>query len=314
MAALPMLGGGVQRLQQNALKEWNINTLRSVAPPGATITTAGNKGFADAQSALTKSYEAIWDATIPLRGDVSAAWAQMVPQIGSRLPRVEASRLIRNLRQADELLKAADNEAAVGVSNGARLERIDDMLRDFADKAAKAGDDTARDVYREARNVFRQALPEDVNEALSMLDGLYAKYSILQRAATSKRALSSGGVFTPDDLMNAVKVRNSAKSLARGDARLQEEAAKAMEVFEGLTGRVGKIDRLISGTLATPFTPLLAAGRAVLPREFNRRLLTGRYQSKPAELARALQRYGERGLTTRTGGAAVAASVDDDSD
>lgn len=230
-----------------------------------------------------------------MRGDVSATWAQMVPQIGRALPRADAVRVTANLRYADELLKSVDSS---------RLERVDDMLRDLADKAAKDGDSAVRDIYREARNVFRQALPDDVNEALSMLDGLYARYSILQRAATSKRSLASGGVFTPDDLMNAVRVRNSPKSLARGDARLQSEAAQALEVFDGLTGRVGKLDRIITGAITAPAAPVLALSQFGL-NDFSRRLLTGRYRNSPAALARELRRLSDRGVTTRTAGAAL---------
>ena len=76
-------------------------------------------------------------------------------------------------------------------------------------------------------------------------------------------------------------------------------------VVSGIGGGMSLLHPLATAkTLA-----LIAAGRYAVPSEFMRKLLTGFYNDKPAALAGALRRYG---VTTRTAGAAVATTGEEE--
>jgi hypothetical protein len=107
------------------------------------------------------------------------------------------------------------------------------MLRGFIQQARTKGDDQAAQFYQQARASFRQALPPEVNSALAQLDAQYAKYAIVQRAGTGKKSLEAGSIFTPADLMGAVKAKNSARSLSRGEGLLQRKQLRPSSYLKG---------------------------------------------------------------------------------
>jgi hypothetical protein len=315
MSAVPFVSGRVAKLQGKALEQWNRKTLQSVAPANAQISRSGAEGFAELQRAFAKSYGAIWDQRIPLQFNPSQTWSDLVPAIGKALPRSEATKVLKNLRQADEVLKIANNLAQVGQTNGNVLSQIDDMLRGFIQQALKKGDDQAAQFYQQARDSFRQALPPDVNAVLAQLDAQYAKYAIVQRAGTGKKSLEAGSIFTPSDLMGAVKAKSSQRALSRGEGLLQDEATQAVKLFEGLVPNRNKFEQTLVGGLVggsaqlDPATTGMAlVGGLALPTEVMRKLMTGHYRARPQALAKVLRQYG---VTPSTVVAATGSATND---
>lgn len=313
MAALPVVGGKVAKLQANALREWNKKTLQSAAPVGAKVTSAGREGFAQLQKAYKAAYARLWNNSIQFKNP-SHALSAMTAHASRLLSKNELGRLNREMTQVHELLEIAEGLMSRGKNNGEILSQIDDLLRGFASQASRKGKSQLADVYKAARQTFRSALPEDVRGGLAELDHMYARYAVVQRAGTYKKSLENDQVFTPSDLLGAVKAKGNDRALSRGEALLQDEALDAVKVFDGLTSRGGKVDKGLTGlavgtaTYVEPMTAgALLAGTA-LPTEVMRKIATGYYRTRPQELANVLAKYG---VTPATAGAATTSSASD---
>lgn len=80
---------------------------------------------------------------------------------------------------------------------------------------------------------------------------------------------------------------------------LQDEATKAVSLFEGMVPNRSKLEQSIVGGLAAGgayLEPTVAGmalvGGLALPTEVVRKLTTGYYKARPLALARMLRRYG----------------------
>lgn len=197
---------------------------------------------------------------------------------------------------------------------GRDFKRIEGELTNLAGKYTKSSDagqqqlgEALTDVVRAMRNNIERVNP-DISDELRRINTGWAIYSRM-RDAGSRRATSQG-VFTPNDLLNAVKRgdRSVGKgAFARGDALMQDFAEIGQRVLPNTVPDSGTTGRLLMAGMAGGSgmgavarwlhrPEILAAGTAaVAPYTVPGQWLVNRYANVPAGGPRAAFREASRG-------------------
>jgi hypothetical protein len=314
LADVPIVGGAIRERQREALEAWNKNLLNRVMPEGEA-QFAGHEGFKQATDAFKSAYAKLWGQPITLDvPQLQGLWKQTVDDSQRFLAPESSNALQEKLyRMFVENVVPARSGRQI---SGATISKLDDELRHEAILAARRGMGDQAQLFSQARQQLRSLLPQQVSAELGRIDGLYAQFIRLRRAAGYKGAAANQGVFTPDQLLGAAVAADKSAgkgAVARGEAIMQPEATAAQAVLgTGSRRPPGTLERaaLAAGSVAAlPLTlPGHAAYSAVggriargqtIPQEFIDSLMTG---PKAQALINALRRSG---VTPGTVGAAV---------
>lgn len=260
VGGLPLARRMLERQRQETLDAFNRNILRQAQPPGAGALRAGTpqESIQQIGQAFSRAYEDLFSGTLALRRSPASAWQaihDVVVDGQSALPGRVAAKFSRNLAEVQQLLKMQD-----GKVSGRAFQQADDLLREYASKAAKKGSGIEAKAYDAARRALLDTLPEDRAARLRELDAAYARFKTVERAAGYTGPARQEGRFTPQQLGRAA-ARNKYLA-ARGQAAFQPEAAQVQRVFDQV-GSADAFERL--GTLgavgaAAYADPVLAAG------------------------------------------------------
>ncbi len=313
MRGVPFMGGGATRLQDQALQQMNRRLLQGTIPdvPGAvgvTIRSPGNAGFRQAQETFSKLYDDFWETALERAG----------PEGAQRMARVASN--IVNTRAGMELSDEAAQRVGRYVSSrvapilknpsSPKLQKLNQDLRDYALKARDKGDFVEAEVVEEAMEMIQRSFGAELGEQLKRINTGYAQLSVLQEAANYAEAARRGGVFTPNELSNAVRKVGTPRRVSAGTALMQPQANVAQETLGELAGarpsgltRIGRGvtgAALTTGAMASGNVPLLvgagAAGRSVVTEPM-RRALTGDprlAQAIATAMGRASAAYGSQ--------------------
>jgi len=223
-AELPVVGGAVRRMQQRATQDWNKGvmdkTLRGAGLPeiNPQVAKTGHAGVAELKDALGKQYDMVWGTAEPdvakLGRGIADAWSQGA----ARLDPGDAKRL------------GGTVEAVTARINAGDLQGADRMLRKLADNAEEAGKDAETETFHAVRAAMQDSLPDAHKKALAKLNSAYREFLPVQRASTYVGPMERQGVFTPKELLQAVKVGRMGEA-ATGSAPLQQEATSAMQII-----------------------------------------------------------------------------------
>jgi hypothetical protein len=165
-------------------------------------------------------------------------------------------------------LAAITNRSAVPGQQGQSLKDIDGGLRSVADAYRGSPDPANRQMalrIDDVRDALRGALgrqnPPEAIEQLKAIDTGWAMYS-RARGAAARRATSEG-VFTPADLLGAIKTADKSAgkgTFAKGDALMQLYAETGQKVLTPKVPDSGTAERL-----SLMHIPTVAAGGALSP-------------------------------------------------
>jgi len=254
--SLPIAGDAIQGARTRGMHDFNIGTInKALEPLGVTLPEdvgAGHAAIEAGQNVLSDAY----DQVLPnLRFRADNYFAKNVADLRdltSELPASEAGQFENILK--NRVFKALGPE---GSADGITLKNIESQLTKKVGDLKAGQQYQLADAVNELRATIRDTLERqnpDAAKELQQINQSYAMFSRVEDAAT--RRATSGGVFTPSDLLqsikqNAVRTGNR-KAFARGDQFLQDLAQAGQDILpskvpdSGTTGRA----LLAAGTLA----------------------------------------------------------------
>jgi hypothetical protein len=276
LTSVPLLGDAIKAGQRRAIRQFNSAALdEALAPIGVKVPAnmIGRSAMQHADDALGSAYDDVLN-----RIGAPAVDDQMLSELAN------LRSLIRNQPKgiADRLDTIIENEILSrtqdGRLTGEAIKAAEHNLGDLARGLRRNQDfDTSKlgDAVLETQRVLRswleRAAPEGVAQRLRDVNGAWARFLRVQRAATSLGA--EEGVFTAAQLQNAVKALDPGKrkgGFARGSALMQDLSEPAKTVLtqqvpdSGTPGRL--LGSLLLGGAASGATFLNPAfGASLLP-------------------------------------------------
>ena len=276
LTSVPLLGDAIKAGQRRAIRQFNSAALdEALAPIGVKVPAnmIGRSAMQHADDALGSAYDDVLN-----RIGAPAVDDQMLSELAN------LRSLIRNQPKgiADRLDTIIENEILSrtqdGRLTGEAIKAAEHNLGDLARGLRRNQDfDTSKlgDAVLETQRVLRswleRAAPEGVAQRLRDVNGAWARFLRVQRAATSLGA--EEGVFTAAQLQNAVKALDPGKrkgGFARGSALMQDLSEPAKTVLTQQVPDSGTPGRLLGSMLlggaasgATFLNP--AFGASLLP-------------------------------------------------
>lgn len=276
LTSVPFSGGAVAAAHRRALEGWNrsvFNDVLGLAGERYSGTATGYDGLAEVEKQLSARYDQLkplirfkadaqYNADVKnLRTLVSGLPSDLARAFNSVVGRV--NKMAGSQRTMDgQTFKEVESE----VSDLARTWRspTNSMIE------RKVGD-ALQDLLGALRENIERHSPPGVRPELRSLNTAWAGLVRL-RDAVARRA-TSGGVFTPGDLLAAEKKMAGKAVFARGDGMLQQTARDAQEVMgnrypdSGTAGRgatLGEIAGVGSAALANPLAAVGVAAAHLL--------------------------------------------------
>lgn len=268
--SIPITGDAITAARKRGLSDFNIATInKALEPIGVKLPDgieAGHPAIEAGQTALSDAYD---DLLPSLRFKADEPFAQSVSELHSltsELPESEAAQFTNILN--NRVVKRLGPE---GTADGITLKQIESELTRKAGQLKASKQYDLSDAVNQLRANIRDALERQNPEAASDLSNINQAYAMFSRAEdASMRRVTSGGNFTPSDLLQAIKTNairtGNRKAYARGDQFLQDWANAGQEVLpsaipdSGTTGRALLAGAGLGGGGALLGHPVAGAG------------------------------------------------------
>lgn len=207
-------GKGVQRARQEGIRDWNRLAFRVASPPGHQVNDIGETGLIKMKEAFDNAYSSAWkNANKPSQTGMVNMINNVVRQGGEL--NADSQHVIRNL-----LMDVRDISYRYTPE---KVEQLDKKLRRRINSAFRENNHDLGYALKEMKNDLREAIGPDFAGKLRAIDNKYDSYRAIRKAATSKRSLKAGKVFTPDDLIDASKTVAGESRTSVGANPLQRE-------------------------------------------------------------------------------------------
>ena len=261
--SLPIFGSFVRGAEGRGIEGFNRAVLnQSLEPIGAQLAPgvpAGRQAVGAAKQALNQAYD------------------HLLPQLQVRMDRDLADDLMDIRFRATELPENLQTQfntiltqrlapflqrSPIPARQGTTLKQVESTLRDFADNYRGSGDPGQRQMARlfdDTRRELRRAMIRQNPQHARALESIDAAYAMFVRAETaSTRRATSEGIFTPADLLSAIRSQDKTVRRGRfsqGDALLQVYAQYGQNVLPGRMPDSGTTERYLwdSAGLAAGF-------------------------------------------------------------
>lgn len=274
--SFPILGSFIRGAEGRSMESFNRAAIdQALEPAGIKLPSnvnAGREAIGYAQGRLGDAYDALLPKmTFSLDQQFANDVRNLTNQAGEMPP--------AQFEQFKKILmnRVAHRLQGTGSMDGAALKQVESELGHIASNYSASSDAAQRELghsVNEIRNSIRQALArQNPAEAadLQKLNRAWAMFTRVQNAAA--RRVGSGGIFTPTDLLQAVKSADKSVrkgDFARGDALMQEFAEFGQMVLPAKMPDSGTTERAIWDMLglgagfAKPEIPM-ALGAASVP-------------------------------------------------
>lgn len=298
----PILGDFVRKGQQRSVEDFNAATINQALEPVGEKLPANLKAGRDAIGYAQEALGAKYDALLPqMRFQADAAMqsdVQNLKVLTQELPPDQRQSFATILKQ-----RVMDRLGTQGSMDGQTLKQVESELNQIAGTYSTSSDAAQRQLgtaLREVQTAIRSALERQNPAQAQELANINAGYAMLVRAENaSTRRAGSEGVFTPMDLLSAVKAGDKTtrnRAFARGDALMQDWAEAAQKVLPNKmpdSGTAERLGYLGAGAAAATHPVATAAGAtAILPYTKGGMALLRKYvetnPAKRADIGRAL--------------------------
>jgi hypothetical protein len=269
LTSVPILGDAISSARSQAKVDFNVSAInRALAPIGKKITDAGHAGVEKATRLIGDAYD---DALKGLKGvtldKTASREIDSLNNLVKVLPKTQANQFKRFFKEnVSKRLSPAKGMTAE------TFKELESELGSYAStyqKSAIASEKKLGDAFSELQSIFRKQAARsnpDYAKALENTNKAYANLVRVQGAAKKAANAEESGIFTPGQLMMAVReadksVRKNATS--RGNALMQDLAGEGQRVLGNKVGNSFTTDRalLSLGTLATgAINPAIPAG------------------------------------------------------
>jgi hypothetical protein len=305
LSSVPIVGSFIGGAQRNSIETFNRAVIDdALAPIGAKLSKAVEIGRPAIDEAADK---------------VSAAYNKLLPQMTFRADTTFDNDLfnLRTLAQNMPPEQAAQFEKIItnnvisrldptGTMLGHTMKIVESDLGTIASNyrsSAVASERQLGDAVREAQNLLRQTLQRQNPAQAQELEAINSAFARLVRVegAAGNRSIT-GGVFTPGDLLTAIKRADSSSrknAFARGNALTQNLAEAGQKVLPSRIPNSGTPERamwagLMGGEYFQNPNIALGLGAATLPYTSPALRVMNRAAQPPgptrAGLAAAIQR------------------------
>ena len=246
--------------------------------------------------ALPKNIATGQDAIAFAKGKIKAAYDDVLPKMtgvadkdffdgldislqkAKNLP-TDKARQVDNIL-ADNLLNFVDSKTGtiIGNNNKEIMQRLNKNARTYS-SSADPDQRLMGEIFNDVKNNYSSMLsrnnPSDLVKELANVDSAYAKYVRLRNAGVA--AVNNEGVFTPSQLMGAVKKADNSVgkgAMATGDALMQDIATAGQNVLPNKVPNSGTAERLGINLLAGGglgiLSPVALAGGAIAAGAYTR--------------------------------------------
>lgn len=276
MASIPGLGVAVRSGLKRSYDSFNRAAVnRALEPIGEKLPASINPGR-DAVDYVAHRLGDAYDKVIPkMAGSLDADLKSdivKVAQLGANLP-PELSGQLNRVIQHDLLAKFTPGGRTSGQAMqdlGSQLGGMSDTMRIDKDPDVRRLGTAIRELDASIDRMMDRSNP-GLAAQKKVIDAAYANFKIVERAAGGVGA--PGGVFSPAQLLNAVKAGNKSKdkaAFARGNALMQDLADAAKDILPPQVPDSGTPERLLmssalSGSAFANPGLAAAAGATALP-------------------------------------------------
>ena len=308
LGSVPVFGDMISRARGMARDDFNKMVINEVtAPIGVKINKIGSEGIAEAGDAISKHYDDVLSNIKGVKFDNEFASS------------------ISNLKNLSEYMtpddsavfnKILQNEVGSKISSGGveakTYKALDSKLGKLAAQK-RASSPELSDAIRELQALMREQVSRSNPEQAKSLDAANAAWAKLVRIEqAAKQASGKEGVFTPGQLMSAVKGADKSarkRATARGEALMQDTAIAGQNVLGNKYPDSGTVGRALAPAVPAYFIdPVLAssviAGSGAYTRPVQKALvnaLTSRPELAP-QVAERLNALGSSEALARLSG------------
>ncbi len=264
--SLPLVGDSIQNLRRKSIEQFNKAAInRAVSPIGGSVDDIGHTGIAKAGDMLSKAYNdalgGLKGVTLDAQGKAEfaglKAMARNMPDNTAR----QFNTIIRNVV-----------EKRLSPNKGMAAETFKLVESELQNKAAKysgsavASEKELGDALSEALRIMRdQAARQNPQYAKALANANAGWANLVRVEGAGKAAANSEGVFTPAQLMSAVRQADKSardRATARGTALMQDLAGAGQRVLGSTYPDSGTMGRaaLIGTGMAGITNPLATVG------------------------------------------------------
>lgn len=268
VSSVPVAGSFVKSAQSRMFEDFNravVNrALKLVGSEVPKSVEAGRPMIAFAQKEIGKKYDELlpklkWDFDTQLNSDIAALQvpSAVVPEAQQRQFGAVVDDVLDRMTRTPGALTGRDfKEIETNLSY---------LTRTYG-KSPNPGDVEFSHLVDDLNGALRSSLERANPTRKDEIANLNTAWATFKRAeGASVRRGTSGGIFTPADLLADIKKSTSQSIFARGDATLQDLAEAGQEVLPQSIPNSGTIDRgLWAGALSGGYMmrPEWAAGAA----------------------------------------------------
>lgn len=261
LTSVPLVGDMIKGAQGRAVSDFNRAVYNeALAPIGETSTAAvGHEGIAEVSSKLSNAYDNLLPKmTFTADPEFNASVAQL-RDLASNMPEQQANQFERIVTN-----KLGARLGPQGTMDGQTLKGLQSELTQQASGYLSDPSFDNRQLgtaIAQLNSNIRDALARNNPEFADQLNAINQGYAVYTRIRNAGSSLGAAeGVFTPAQLLNAVKAGDSSVgkgAFARGDALLQDLAESGKSVLGTKVADSGTVGR---GLTAAAFGALLGHG------------------------------------------------------
>lgn len=284
LASLPVAGSFIGGAQRRSIETFNRAVIDdALAPIGQALprnAEMGHAAVADAADRISDAYEQVLPRLTFRRDAAFDGELQNLRTLATNMPPDQSAQFERILQ--NNVLSRLN---PTGTMLGGDLKTVESDLGRFASQyrsSSVASERQLGDALRETQRILRTTLerqnPTDAPR-LQAINSAFARLVRVEGAAGNR--MTSGGVFTPADLLTAIKRSDTSSrkaATATGRALGQDFAASAQRVLPQTIPNSGSPERLLwSGLLGGEYfqNPKIALGLGAATVPYTQPALAG---------------------------------------
>lgn len=253
LSSVPIIGDAINANRKTAIDQFNIATLNKALDP---INEKLSKGILPGHEAIAEAGQKVSNAynnllpKLKIQADGQfAAEMNQLKQMAQNLPDAEMNQFNRIIANEVE-----GKFTQAGLMSGETMKQVESKLGQLAKGYGRSEGyekQQLADALRQAQANLRGMVARNNPDLAPELQKVNTAFAMLQRPERAAAYVGAeGGVFTPSQLMSAVKASDSSlrhKAFARGDAMMQDWAGAAKSTLPNKIPDSGTASRLMLG-------------------------------------------------------------------
>lgn len=295
LRSVPLIGDAITGAQKRVAEQFNRAVLNEALKPiGGQVDDIGRAGIEQADDVISAAYQKLLPELTYQADDLFKADLTKIAQLAKEMPEPQFKAFLQIVKN-----KLASRLGESGSMDGQTFKGVESELTRLVKGYMKDPSFDQRQLGS-ALEAVRTALRDNLVRAnpvkapeLQQINRAWANFARVRDAAS--KLTSEGGVFSPAQLLSAVKAGDSSAGkgqFAKGKALLQEIAEKGKQLFPTFPNS-GTADRAIVGAAAlghVDIPTILATGMMAAPYTKLGQKAAGALMTKRPEILNTLGR------------------------